>query len=287
MTMPTSQTMWIDLPLIDFRPDARFHSDEEIDDTAQSLAVNGQLQNVIVCKAGDRYELIVGGCRLRAAVKRDWKRIKADVYEGLTEGQKLGMIFSENEDRRNASPLYQAKILQSLMQVQNMDVQQLADERHKDRTTIVKYLSLANLSPSIWADVNRFTNLGLRHFLQILRIENADAQRKLAETAEADDLSAKELQKIVDRALGLSKERGGRPKGDKSPDAGGFAFTRKGGTFKLKASLSESEDWDAFAARLKEAFLAWRAANPAKPKRVKARAPIDETQLAPTESITA
>src|SRR5438132_6860259 len=127
---PIQYAAWVDLNLVDLRQDARFHSDEEIDSLARSMEKK-QLQNIIVSReaslvsressqqSGDtlhdsRFTVVVGVGRVLAARKLNWQKIRADVYEGLTEFQKLDMIFSENEDRQNASPLYQALVLKEM-----------------------------------------------------------------------------------------------------------------------------------------------------------------------------
>jgi ParB-like chromosome segregation protein Spo0J len=101
---PVQSAVWIDLNLIDLPANARYHSDDEIDNMSKSLA-NKQLMPIIVCREGDRYEVVAGACRVLGARKDAWQQIKADVYEGLTPFQKLMITFTENEDRKNASPL--------------------------------------------------------------------------------------------------------------------------------------------------------------------------------------
>src|SRR5690242_5312019 len=115
---PDRQSVDIELSLIDVRPDARPHSQEDIAKLAQSLSMR-QLQNVILCKAGDRYELIAGVGRVLAARTLNRISIQADVYEVLAEAEKLSIMFDENEDRENPPVLYQAKLMQAMRKEDN------------------------------------------------------------------------------------------------------------------------------------------------------------------------
>jgi ParB/RepB/Spo0J family partition protein len=265
---PVQYAVWVDLSLCDIRLDARFHSDEEIENLSKSMAVK-QLQNIILCRKGDRNEVIVGVGRVLAAKKLGWAQIRADVYESLSEFQKLEMTFSENEDRKNASPLYQAKLLKA-MQGTGPDAltqQDLADRIGKTQANVNQYLSLLDLSPRIFENINAFIKLGMRHFMQLNRLENKDDQWKFAEMAAQKDLSASELGALIDKQPGQKQAKAaGRPKGDKNVGADGFAFVQKGTHLRIKANCDLSGDLDKFLSNLKAAILTWRETHPPKPE---------------------
>lgn len=269
---PIQYGVWIELNLCDLRKDARFHPEGEIDGLAQSLQIK-QLQPILVCRNGGRYEVLAGVGRFLAAGKLGWEKIRADVYEGLDDVQKLDMIFTENEDRANASPLYQANLLNGMMKAGNLTQEQLGDRIGKDQTTVSLYLRLEGLSPRIWENTNAFVKFGMRHFIQLLRIENKDDQWKLAEMARAKDLSSSELAALIDKHLGVKAgaKKTGRPKGDKKVGADGFAFVQKGSNLRIKAIYDMSGDLpdrqaglDAFLTQLKAAILTWRTSHPLK-----------------------
>jgi len=265
--------VWIELALCDLRQDARFHPDDEIDDLAKGLSVK-QLQSIAVCRIPDaaapggwRYEVIFGVGRVQAARKNNWEKIRADVYEGLDEFQKLDMIFSENEDRKNASPLYQAIVLKRMQgtRTEALTHDQLAERMGKDRSTVSKYMALLDLSPKIWANVNAFTKLGMRHFIQLNRLENKDDQWKLAETAREKGLTSSELAALIDKHLGVKPgKKEGRPKGDKNVGHDGFVFFQRGSRLRVKANLEYNEDAEALAELFKIAFRTWQISRPPK-----------------------
>jgi ParB/RepB/Spo0J family partition protein len=272
---PVQYAVWVDLTQCDIRKDARFHPDEEIENLAKSMAVK-QLQNIIVCRTGDpvspaggRYEVIVGVGRVLAARKLGWTKIRADVYEGLPEFQKLEMTFSENEDRENASPLYQAQLLKAMQGSgeEALTQEQLAERIGKSQQGISKYISLLALSPQIWANTNALVKLGLRHFIQLLRLENKDDQWKFAEMVAEKGLSSSELGALIDKQIGKTQSKGaGRPKGNKNFGAAGHAFVQKGSKLRIKVICDLTEDLDTFLRDLKAAILTWRESHPLKPR---------------------
>jgi ParB/RepB/Spo0J family partition protein len=263
---PVQYAVWVDLSLCDIRKDARFHPYDEVESLAKSMAVK-QLQNIIVCRAGDRSEVIVGVGRVLAARKLGWAQIRADVYEGLTEFQKLEMTFSENEDRENASPLYQAQLLKAMQGSgsEALTQEELADKIGKTQANVNQYLSLLDLSPKIWGNITAVIKLGMRHFRQLNRLENKDDQWKFAEMAAAKGLSSSELGGLIDNQLGKTQAKGaGRPKGDKNVGAAGHAFVQKGSKLRIKVMCDLTKDLDSFLSDLKAAILTWRESHPLK-----------------------
>jgi ParB/RepB/Spo0J family partition protein len=261
---PVNYSVWLDINLCDLRKDARFHPDDEVEKLAISMEVK-QLQAIIVCRIGDRYEVVVGVGRVLAARKKAWKQIRADVYEGLTELQKLDMIFAENEDRQNASPLYQANVLNEMMKIGSLTQEQLAEEIGKTQQNVSQYIGLMQLCPQILENTNRFVKIGLKHFMQLLRVENNDDQWKLAKITLDKSLSSSELKGLVDKQLGVKPgKKAGRPKGDKNIGSDGIVFTCKGNNLRIKAECDISYDFDIFIEKLKKSFIAWYAAQYAK-----------------------
>jgi len=260
---PVQESVWLELSLMDFRPDARLHSDEDLAKLAKSMSVR-QIYSIIVCKNGDRYEVIAGVGRILVGRMLSWDKIRADIYEGLTETQKLSLMFDENEDREDPPALYQAKVLKNLIETEkqatgqdNIPQDKLAEMVGKDQATVSRYLALFKLSPLVWKNYARCIKLGAKHFVQILRIESEDEQWKLTETTLEKDLTSEELKKIVDKKLGVSK--GGRPKKSKSLGDVGFEVKRRKDTLTIRGVLPLAEDPAAFMARLNDEILRQRS----------------------------
>ena len=83
-------------PLIDIPQDSRPHSPDKLATLTESLK-DGQQQEIGVLRNGDRFELIFGKGRSFGYAEL-WKatQIRAQIYEALTEAQKLDPnVFGE------------------------------------------------------------------------------------------------------------------------------------------------------------------------------------------------
>ena len=56
-------------------------AEDDISSMAESLALVGQLQPIVVRPVGDQYEIVVGHCRSLAARRLGWVSLRADVVE--------------------------------------------------------------------------------------------------------------------------------------------------------------------------------------------------------------
>src|ERR1700690_2412073 len=83
----------VELAFVDAPDYARKADPEGLETLGVDMEKNTQLQNVVLIKKGDgRYECVIGNRRVAAAKKRNWQTIRADLKEGVTEVQKLGMV---------------------------------------------------------------------------------------------------------------------------------------------------------------------------------------------------
>jgi ParB/RepB/Spo0J family partition protein len=198
-----AQTIWLPLSHLDLPADARTHNPDKLTELADDIKRNGQLQEIVVTPlANGRFEIIAGAGRFQAARQLGWEKIRCLVREGLSEFDRLHITFSENEEREDVSPLYQAAVLDKMRGAGNLTQEKLADKLGKTRVGVQQYLSLMALPDLIRGDVNRFTFLGLAHFLQLLRLSRPVDQIKLAQDASKGEWSVRELKAKVDQILG-------------------------------------------------------------------------------------
>ena len=93
----------------DFQP--RAHPDDErLEDLARSITANGIIQPIVVRRVGDRFQIIAGERRWRAALKAGLHRVAVvvrDVPAG-NEQSLLEMALIENIQREDLNPIEQA-----------------------------------------------------------------------------------------------------------------------------------------------------------------------------------
>ena len=148
-------------------------------------------------------EVLAGVGRTLAAKTLEWDPIRPDVRSGLTASNKLRISFSENEEQEDASPLYQAALLNGMLEADpGLTQLSLAQKIGKSQQLVSLYMGINALPAKLVENTNALVKLGLRHFVQICRLKTPEDQINLALSASAKGWSATELQKRVDHLLG-------------------------------------------------------------------------------------
>src|SRR4030043_1873183 len=131
--------------IIPNRSQPRKHFDESrIQELAWSIKEKGILEPLIVRRAGQGYELIVGERRWRAAQKAGLKEVP--VLEKEVEGREaLEISLIENLQRENLNPIEEAEAFKHLIEEFNLSQEDLSKRIGKDRTTITNTLRLLKL----------------------------------------------------------------------------------------------------------------------------------------------
>lgn len=204
----TADTRWLDLALLDIPSDARQHTPEDLESLAQDMKLNGQLQEIIVTEqfpgSSARYVVVAGAGRTLAARKLGWDKIRCLVKETLSEFDRLHITFSENEEREDVSPIYQAGLLFRMLRSDDLSQEVLAQKLGKTQATISQYMAIWDLAESVKEIINRFIILKKAHILQICRLKTPKDQLEVAKRAVDGDWSVRQLKAKVDQKLGIS-----------------------------------------------------------------------------------
>lgn len=120
-------------------------SEESIKELSESIKTYGLLQPIIVYEEEDRYVLIAGERRLKAAKLAGFEEIKAIVADIDTKKlRELALI--ENIQREDLNPIELAEAYKELIENYNITHEELAERLHKSRVQITNTLRLLNLS---------------------------------------------------------------------------------------------------------------------------------------------
>ena len=167
----------------------------ELDQLAASLKQHALLQPIVVRKAGDRYELISGERRLRAASLAGWSRIPAQVRE-VDDQEMAELALVENLQRKDLSPMEKARAFRRYLQTHKTTQEALAKRLQLDRSTVANFLRLLELPD----DVQRLVEegkLGAGHARTLLALATPEAQSSLAQQAVKAGWSVREVERQV------------------------------------------------------------------------------------------
>ena len=200
------------IPIELIRPDSR-QPRQDIDDAAlaelaSSIAQQGLLQPVLVRREGNKYRLIAGERRWRAAQKAGLKEIPALVRDaGESEAFELALV--ENLQREDLSPLEEAEGFRRLLDERKWTQEQVADRVGKERSTVANALRLLALPEEV-KKLLREGQLEMGHARALLGLPKKDEMTQLARAVVAEKLSVREAEARV---------RAGKPGGGKKSSA--------------------------------------------------------------------
>jgi ParB family transcriptional regulator, chromosome partitioning protein len=149
-------------------------SPEALAELAASIRASGVLQPVIVRPRGDRYEILAGERRWRAAQQAGLTHVPALVREA-SDPEAIELSLVENLLREDLNPLEEADAYQRLIGEFDWTQEELATRIGKDRSSIANALRLRRLPPEIQEDL-RTGRLTMGHARALLGLPTAQAQ---------------------------------------------------------------------------------------------------------------
>src|SRR6186713_2921495 len=163
----------------DFQP--RGSLDEaRLQELAQSIRANGLIQPIVVRKDGDRFQIIAGERRWRAAKLAGLLRVPI-VVRDVVPGEKsqLELALVENIQREDLNPIDEALAYKRLADQFELTQEQIAAAVGKDRATIANHLRLLRLPDEVRTEVAS-GRLSMGHARALLSLASEDEQRLLA-----------------------------------------------------------------------------------------------------------
>jgi ParB family chromosome partitioning protein len=186
----------------------------KIQDLARSIEANGLIQPLIVRRKGERYELIAGERRLRAAQLAGLDAVPA-LIQDYADDRLLEIALVENIQREDLNPIETAQALDRLAREMNLSHEEIARRTGKDRTTITNLLRLLRLPSEIQLLLAE-RRLSMGHARAILGLASPEQQLEMANKASAQGYSVRQVERLVQKATETRDSAGAEP--DKKQD---------------------------------------------------------------------
>ena len=177
----------------------RVFQGERLAELAQSIQANGIIQPLVVRKAGDRYQLVAGERRWRAAKLAGLDQVPA-VVQDIPDDRLLEITLIENIQREDLNPIETANAFHSLSTDLSLSAEEIGRRTGKDRTTIVNSLRLLQLPADLQQLVSE-RRLSAGHARCLLSLPNADLQREVAEKAVAQGWSVRQMERTTQKMM--------------------------------------------------------------------------------------
>lgn len=178
------------------QPRAVFQA-ERLNELAQSIRENGIIQPLVVRRNGEKYQLIAGERRWRAARLANLADVPV-VVQDFAEDRLMEVALVENIQREDLNPIEVAEAFERLNKQFNLSHEQIAARTGKDRTTVTNLIRLLKLPGDIKVLLAEH-RLTTGHARALLGLENPDDQLEVAGRITAEGLSVRQVERLVQR----------------------------------------------------------------------------------------
>ncbi|SPF32437.1 stage 0 sporulation protein J [Candidatus Desulfosporosinus infrequens] len=189
----------IDISDIEPNPDQprREFDTQALNDLADSLREHGLLQPILVRPVGERYYIIAGERRLRAAKIAGFSKINS-IVQLCSDLEMAERALVENIQRADLSPLEEGKAYYRLIEDYGLTQELVAQRVGKARTTVANLLRVI-LLPEVVLELLREEKISLGHAKVLLGMKDTSLQVLTAQKAAKEQLSVRETEDLVNR----------------------------------------------------------------------------------------
>ena len=173
---------------------------EKLEQLAASIREKGVIQPLLVTRSkGNRYVLIAGERRLRAAKMAGCEEIPVVVMEQGSDNEGLELALIENIQRHDLNPIEEAVAYARLMEEFHLTQEEVAKKVGRQRSTITNVLRLLGLPPSLRDDVAQGV-ISEGHARVLLRIKDQPEQlQAIRDAIVAEELSVRATERLCQK----------------------------------------------------------------------------------------
>ena len=199
MSPSSAGPLQIDIDLIEpspYQPRTRFR-EEALDELARSIQASGIIQPIVVRPLGNRYQLIAGERRWRAAQRAGLKKVSSIVRQ-VPDELALEMTLVENIQREDLNAIEAARAFERLMDEFQLTQESVAERTGKDRATVANAIRLLKLEPTIqdWIEEGRLT---AGHGRALLGVAEPALRMRYAKRAARGGLTVRQIERLGSR----------------------------------------------------------------------------------------
>jgi ParB family chromosome partitioning protein len=161
---------------------------------SDSIKQHGVLQPVVVRRAGERYQLLVGERRWRAARAAGLTAIPAVVAD-TQDRDRLEIALIENVQRRDLNPIELAHAFRTLLETGKTQ-DEIGRRVSLDRSTVANHVRLLELPRELQEDVEE-QRLTAGHARALLGVANPERRRHLRDKIVREQLSVRDAEALA------------------------------------------------------------------------------------------
>jgi len=177
-----------------FQPRREFN-ESEIASLSESLKQHDMLQPVLVRRVNDRYQLISGERRLRAAIRAGWTQLPARVRQA-DDRLVAELAIVENLQRKDLNPIEKALSFRRYLDEHDCPQEELADRLKINRSTIANLMRLLELPEPVRESLGQGL-ISAGHARALLPLGDEALQIDFCERIHREGISVREIERLV------------------------------------------------------------------------------------------
>jgi ParB family chromosome partitioning protein len=170
---------------------------EKLEELCGSIRERGIIQPLLVTRSeGNRYHLIAGERRLRAAKMANKEEVPVVVMDASSNNERLELALIENIQRHDLNSIEEAKAYARLIEEFNLTQEQVSKKVGKKRSTITNVLRLLKLPQQLQNDVIE-NKISEGHARVLLRLkDDLDLMAEIRDKIVKEKLSVRDTERL-------------------------------------------------------------------------------------------
>lgn len=177
-----------------FQPRLTF-DEQALIDLANSIKEHGIIQPLVLRRVNDKYEIIAGERRYKAAILAGLSEVPA-IIKNIDDNHSAEVALVENVQRKNLNSMEEAKSYKKILDRGYLTQDALAQKMGISQSTLANKLRLLNLAPEVQNALmeNRISE---RHARSLLLVNDKLKQVDLLNRIIAERLTVRQLDEII------------------------------------------------------------------------------------------
>ena len=173
-----------------FQPRLTF-DEKSLNELASSIKEHGIIQPLVLRRLGDKYEIIAGERRYKAAQLAGLTEVPA-IISNIDDNKSAEIALVENVQRRNLNSLEEAKSYKKILDKEGLTQDELAKKIGVSQSAIANKLRLLNLTSEA-QDALMNDKISERHARSLLSVSDPDKQKALLNKVISERLTVRQL----------------------------------------------------------------------------------------------
>lgn len=193
----------IELPLIEIEPNLnqprRHFLEDEMATLVESIRQYGVIQPIVVCKMDDKYQIVAGERRWRAAQLAELTTIPVVIKDYSME-QITEIALVENLQRQDLDPVEEAYAYKRLMDTFKKTQEAIATRLGRSRSHVANMVRLLQLPDFILTELS-LGDISIGQARPLLSLKNKELQKEALKLIKEKELTARQVETLVKQML--------------------------------------------------------------------------------------